>query len=100
VTGALKTFYDGYKKSAGTDPEIYATEGYDAATAFIKALQAGKTTSTDINEFLKTVSFDGVSKKIKFKANGEPENNAIFIYQVKGKELKLLGPASEAKLEG
>ncbi|MEU5696994.1 branched-chain amino acid ABC transporter substrate-binding protein [Actinosynnema sp. NPDC020468] len=100
VTGALKTFYDNYKKSAGADPAIYATEGYDAATAFIKAVEAGKTTSTDINDYLKTISFEGVSKPIKFKSNGEPENNAIFVYQVKGGVLKLLGPAAEAKLEG
>ncbi|QFZ22431.1 branched-chain amino acid ABC transporter substrate-binding protein [Saccharothrix syringae] len=100
VTGALKTFSDNYKKSAGADPAIYATEGYDAATAFIKAVEAGNTTSEKINEYLKTINFEGVSKPIKFKANGEPENNDIFVYQVKGGVLKLLGPAESAKLEG
>ncbi|ONI89462.1 branched chain amino acid ABC transporter substrate-binding protein [Saccharothrix sp. ALI-22-I] len=100
VTGPLKTFFDNYKKSANVDPAIYATEGYDAATVFIKAIQAGNTTGEKINEYLKTISFEGVSKPIKFKANGEPENNAIFIYQVKAGVLKLLGPAEEAKIEG
>ncbi|MEJ2855371.1 MULTISPECIES: branched-chain amino acid ABC transporter substrate-binding protein [unclassified Saccharothrix] len=100
VTGTLKTFFDNYKKSANADPAIYATEGYDAATAFIKAVEAGNTTSDAINNFLKTVSFEGVSKPIKFKANGEPENNDIFVYQVKGGVLKLLGPSASAKLEG
>ncbi|QQQ74862.1 branched-chain amino acid ABC transporter substrate-binding protein [Saccharothrix sp. 6-C] len=100
VTGALKTFFDNYKKSANVDPAIYATEGYDAATAFIKAVEAGNTTGEKINDFLKSVSFDGVSKPIKFKANGEPENNAIFIYQVVDGKVKLLGAAEEAKLEG
>ncbi|CAL9376758.1 branched-chain amino acid ABC transporter substrate-binding protein [Saccharothrix sp. NPDC042600] len=100
VTGTLKTFFDNYKKSANADPAIYATEGYDAATAFIKAVEAGNTTSDTINNFLKTVSFEGVSKPIKFKANGEPENNDIFVYQVKGGVLKLLGPSASAKLEG
>jgi branched-chain amino acid transport system substrate-binding protein len=100
VTGTLKTFFDNYKKSANADPAIYATEGYDAATAYIKAVEAGNTTSDAINNFLKTVSFEGVSKPIKFKANGEPENNDIFVYQVKGGVLKLLGPSASAKLEG
>ncbi|WP_367137070.1 branched-chain amino acid ABC transporter substrate-binding protein [Saccharothrix sp. HUAS TT1] len=100
VTGPLKTFFDNYKKSANVDPAIYATEGYDAATAFIKAVGAGNTTGEKINEFLKTASFEGVSKPIKFKANGEPENNAIFIYQVKDGQVKLLGSAEEAKIEG
>ncbi|GGP50376.1 branched chain amino acid ABC transporter substrate-binding protein [Saccharothrix coeruleofusca] len=100
VTGTLKTFADNYKKSASADPAIYATEGYDAATAFIKAVEAGNTTSEKINEYLKTVNFEGVSKPIKFKSNGEPENNSIFVYQVKDGVLKLLGPSAEAKLEG
>ncbi|MEU4445993.1 branched-chain amino acid ABC transporter substrate-binding protein [Actinosynnema sp. NPDC050801] len=100
ATGELKTFADNYKKSANTDPAIYATEGYDAATAFIKAVEAGNTTGEKINAYLKTIEFEGISKPIKFKANGEPENNAIFVYQVKGGVLKLLGPAEEAKLEG
>lgn len=100
VTGASKSFYDNYKKAAGSEPAIYSTEGYDAATAYINAVKAGKTTSEDINTFLSTVSFEGISKPIKFKANGEPENNSIFVYQVKGGVLKLLGPSASAKLEG
>ena len=99
VTGKLKTFYDNYKKKFNTPPAIYATEGYDAATAFINAVKAGKTTSEDINNFLKTESFEGVSKPIKFKDNGEPEANDIFIYQVIKGSVKLLGPSDEAKLE-
>ncbi|MET0233158.1 MAG: branched-chain amino acid ABC transporter substrate-binding protein [Kibdelosporangium sp.] len=100
ATGALKDWATKYKAAASADPAIYATEGYDAATAFIKAVQAGNTTSDKINEFLKTVSFDGISKPIKFKANGEPEANSIFVYQVVSGKIKLLGPSAEAKLEG
>ena len=99
VSGDLKTFYDNYKESFDADPAIYATEGYDAATAFIKAVEDGNTTSEDINEFLKTVEFEGVSKPIKFKENGEPEANDIFIYQVKDGVVSLLGPSDEATLE-
>jgi branched-chain amino acid transport system substrate-binding protein len=99
VTGKLKTFYDNYNKKFNTPPAIYATEGYDAATAFIEAVKAGKTTSEDINNFLKTLSFEGVSKPIKFAENGEPEANDIFIYQIIDGAVKLLGPSDEAKLE-
>jgi len=99
VTGPLKEFYDNYMSAFDVEPAIYATEGYDAATAFIKAVEAGNTTSADINEFLKTVDFEGVSKPIKFQENGEPEANEIFIYQVKDGKISLLGASSEAKLE-
>jgi branched-chain amino acid transport system substrate-binding protein len=99
VTGPLKDFYDHYKAAFNNPPAIYATEGYDAATAFINAIKAGKTTSNDINDFLKTESFEGVSKPIKFKANGEPEANDIFVYQVIDGAVKLLGNSEEAKLQ-
>lgn len=98
--GALKQFTADYKEATNTDPAIYSTEGYDAATAFIQAVEAGNTTGEKINEFLATVEFEGVSKPIKFQENGEPEANEIFIYQVKDGEIAGLGAATEAKLEG
>jgi branched-chain amino acid transport system substrate-binding protein len=98
--GPLKDFATRYKAKFNVDPAIYATEGYDAATAFIKAVQAGNTTSDTINEYLKTADFPGLSKQIKFQENGEPQANAIFVYQVKGGVIKLLGSSTEAKLGG
>jgi branched-chain amino acid transport system substrate-binding protein len=89
-----------YKAKFGVDPAIYATEGYDAANAIINAIKAGNTTSDAINNYLKTEDFKGVSKEIKFKDNGEPQSNAIFVYQVVGGTIKLLGPSTEAKLNG
>jgi len=99
VSGALKTFFDDYKEATGNNPAIYATEGYDAATAFIKAIEAGNTSSDKINEFLKTVEFEGVSKPIKFQENGEPEANDIFIYEVVDGTVTLLGTSEEATLK-
>lgn len=96
--GAVKTFTDEYKSTYGTDPAIYAAEGYDAATVFINAIKAGKVTAEDINNFIPTVDFDGVSKHVKFEANGEVAAKDIYIYQVKGGVITLLGKAAEAKL--
>lgn len=89
-----------YEEETNSPPAIYSTEGYDAATAFIEAIKAGNTTAEKINEFLKTIDVKGVSKQIKFKENGEPEANDIFIYQVIDGALKSLGASAEAKLEG
>ena len=96
--GDQKDFATKYKAKYNVEPAIYASEGYDAATAYIKAIEAGNTTSDKINEFLKTADFKGITKQIKFKENGEPDSNAIFVYQVVGGAIKLLGPAAEAKL--
>ncbi|TYK48448.1 branched-chain amino acid ABC transporter substrate-binding protein [Actinomadura decatromicini] len=92
-----KKFATDYKAKFGSDVAIYSTEGFDAATTFIEALKAGKTEPEDINAFLKTVDFQGVGKQIKFDANGELAAQDIFIYEVKGNLLPLLGNSNEAK---
>ena len=96
--GSLKTFYDAYKAKFNVSPAVYATEGYDAATAFIKAIQAGDATSDGINNFLTTVSFDGVAKPVKFQPDGNVVSTDIFIHQVKNGQLELLGNSKAAKL--
>ncbi|MBG0817456.1 branched-chain amino acid ABC transporter substrate-binding protein [Planomonospora sp. ID82291] len=99
VTDAkVKEFAAAYKAAYSADPAIYASEGYDAATVFIEAVKAGKTTPEDINQFISTVDIAGVSKQVKFAPNGEVEAKDIYIYQVKGGAITLLGKAAEAKL--
>jgi branched-chain amino acid transport system substrate-binding protein len=99
ASAASKKFADAYKKKFGTETAIYSAEGYDAATAFIEAIKAGNTTPEDINNFLKTVDKPGVSKQIKFTANGDPAVADVFVYEVKGAELPLLGNTKDAKVE-
>ncbi len=96
--GALKEFTDKYTAAIGTEPAIYSTEGYDSATLFIDAIKGGATTPEAINAYVSGATLDGVSKKITFKENGEPDTNSIFIYQVKDGALSLLGPSTEATL--
>ena len=96
--GALKQFFDAYKAKYNLNPAVYATEGYDAATAFIKAIQAGNTTPDTINTFLATLSFDGVAKPVKFQPDGDVVSTDIFIHQVKNGQLELLGNSKDAKL--
>jgi len=100
ATGDKKTFVDKYKAKFNVDPAIYAVEGYDAATAFIKAVQSGATTGDTINTWLASANFPGLSKTVKFKPNGEPDTDAIFVYQVKDGAVTPLGPSTEAKLGG
>ncbi|MGS2640328.1 branched-chain amino acid ABC transporter substrate-binding protein [Streptosporangium sp. G12] len=99
VTDAkVKAFADAYKAAYSADPAIYAAEGYDAATVFVDAIKAGNTTPDKINEFIATVDLAGVSKQVKFEANGEVAAKDIYIYQVKDGAIGLLGKATEAKL--
>ncbi|WP_207939090.1 branched-chain amino acid ABC transporter substrate-binding protein [Actinomadura darangshiensis] len=93
-----KKFSDDYKAKFGSEVAIYSTEGFDAATAFIEAVKAGKTEPEDINTYLKTIDVQGVGKKIKFAENGELATEDIFIYEVEGDKLPLLGNSNEAKV--
>ncbi|NDU76929.1 ABC transporter substrate-binding protein [Actinomadura sp. DSM 109109] len=93
-----KKFADDYKAKFNSEVAIYSTEGFDAATAFIEAIKAGKTGAEDINAFLKTEDFQGVGKQIKFAENGELAAQDIFIYEVKDNKLPLLGNSNEAKV--
>lgn len=98
TSGPLGEFTQRYKAAFNTDPAIYSTEGFDAATLFVDAIKAGNTTPDKINTFVSSANLDGVSKKLAFKPNGEPDVNAIFIYQVKNGAIALLGQSTDAKL--
>jgi len=91
-----KKFVSDYKAKFNTAPAIYSAEGYDAATAFIEAIKAGKTTPEDINTYLTTIDVPGVTKQIKFGSNGEPAGGDVFVYLFKGQAYTLLGNTKEA----
>jgi branched-chain amino acid transport system substrate-binding protein len=91
-----KKFADAYKAKFNTPPAIYSGEGYDAATTFIEAIKAGNTDPKKINDYLATISIQGVTKKIKFASNGEPEGGDVYVYLFKGPGYSLLGNSKEA----
>jgi branched-chain amino acid transport system substrate-binding protein len=94
---ASKKLADAYKAKYNADPAIYAGEGYDAATAFIEAIKAGKTDAASINEYFKTIDLPGVTKQIKFAENGEPTASDVYVYLFKGGTYSLLGNTKEAE---
>ncbi|GLY82617.1 branched-chain amino acid ABC transporter substrate-binding protein [Actinoallomurus iriomotensis] len=96
---ASKKFAQDYKAKFGADPAIYSAEAYDAATAFIAAVKAGNTTPEKINSFLSTLDQPGVSKQIKFSSAGEPTATDVYVYEVKGDQLPLLGNSKTATVK-
>jgi branched-chain amino acid transport system substrate-binding protein len=92
---AVKKFIDDYKAKFGQDQGTYSAEGFDVANIYLNAIKAGKTKPADINDYLKTVNYQGVSKPIQFQANGEIAAKQIFLFQVKGGKLNFLGDATK-----
>jgi branched-chain amino acid transport system substrate-binding protein len=93
---ASQKFTTDYKTKFGADPGTYSAEGFDAANMLIQAVKAGKTTGPDINAFLATMNYKGISKQLQFKPNGEPTASTIFMYQVQGGTFTSLGDVKQA----
>jgi branched-chain amino acid transport system substrate-binding protein len=94
---AVKKFIDDYKAKFGADQGTYSAEGFDVANIYLNAIKAGKTTSADINDYLKAVNYEGVSKPIQFQPNGEIAAKQIFLFEVKSGKLSFLGDATKVK---
>lgn len=64
----------------------YATYAYDSATALLMAIKAaGSTDSEKVKAELLKLDFQGVSKKVKFQANGDSGSSYIAFKVVNGK---------------
>lgn len=90
-------FISDYKAKFGVEQGTYSAEGFDAATIFLNAIKAGKTTGPEINDFLKTVNFTGVSKPIQFQPNGEINAASIYMFTIKGGQLTFVGDATKVQ---
>jgi branched-chain amino acid transport system substrate-binding protein len=93
----VQKFATAYKQKFNADPATYSAEGYDAANAFLQAIDAGKTSPEDINAFITGIAFKGVSKQIKFTDTGELEGDLLFVTEVKDGKLAFLGDTNTAK---
>jgi branched-chain amino acid transport system substrate-binding protein len=92
---AVAKFITDYKAKFGVDQGTYSAEGFDAANIYLAAIKAGKTTGPAINDYLKTVNVQGVSKPIQFTPNGEITASAIYMFEVKNGALQFLGDATK-----
>ena len=77
-------FQSAFKAAYGSDPATYSAEGYDAANVFLAAIAAGKTSLSAVNTFVHNYDAKGVTKQIKFDAQGEPSDKTVWAYKVTG----------------
>jgi branched-chain amino acid transport system substrate-binding protein len=77
-------FSSAFEKAYGSPPATYSAEAYDAANVFLEAIAAGKTSSEDMNAFIKGYDKKGVTKQIKFDDKGEPAEVSVWAYKVEG----------------
>lgn len=82
LTAPGKAFQAAYKAAFGMVDGVYSAEAYDAANFFLAGIKAGKVTRADLQKFVSTTSFVGVTKTLKFGATGELSGGAIYAYTV------------------
>jgi branched-chain amino acid transport system substrate-binding protein len=94
--GKLGEFAKDYKSLNGAAPGTYSTEGYDSASILIKGIKEGKTDRRALLDYVENLgSFEGVGKNISFEANGNIKATGVFVYEVKGGKLTVLGTTEE-----
>jgi branched-chain amino acid transport system substrate-binding protein len=76
----LKRWEDTY----GGPPDLYGLEWFNAATAVMDAIGAGKTDRQSLNEHISTSTFDTPAGPVSFDERGDVKNATINWYTVKG----------------
>jgi len=73
---------------------LYATQAYDATNIFLAAIEAGKSSAKDINDFIGSYTGDGVSGPIAFDDKGDIKESKIYAYFVKDGTLDVANPTA------
>ena len=82
LTKEGRAFKAAYKSAFGQEDGVYSAEAYDAANFFLSGIRAGKVTRAALLDHVKKGSYKGVTKTLKFAANGELGGGAIYAYTV------------------
>jgi len=96
-TVADRAFGSGFTKLAHFAPGTYSAEAYDSTNAIIAVMKSlwstggHKETRANITNALHHVTWKGLTKTIKFQADGNISGSAIYVNQVKGGKIVQLG---------
>ena len=75
-----------YRARFGVEPGTYSAEAYDAATVFLRGIQAGKLTRPAMASFVSGYAGTGVTGPIRFTPTGELVDSSVTVwaYRVAG----------------
>jgi branched-chain amino acid transport system substrate-binding protein len=91
------SFITDFKKLAGFDAGTYSGEGYDATNAIISVMKGlGKTvTRQGVLDGIKGINFPGLTKPVKFTADGSFAGTQVFMWKVENGAFVQLGDIAE-----
>lgn len=85
-----KAFVAKWQAKFNVPPGLYGVEYYNAATAILNAIGAGKTSRQDINTYLSTESFTGPTGPVGFAPNGNVKAAQVNFYDVAGGKFRYI----------
>jgi branched-chain amino acid transport system substrate-binding protein len=89
-----QAFVSAYRAAYGTPPQIYSGEAYDATNFVLAAIKSGATTTSAINSYLASNSWNGVTKTLKFQPDGNVSGGTIYVYTVQNGAIVQTGTTS------
>lgn len=79
-----KAFSNAYRAYFGYEPVGFVMEYFDVANLVLAALEDGAGTRAEIDRWLDTVRFTGMTKEIEFDESGDITAGPIFVLRVEG----------------
>ncbi|MBO8434962.1 MAG: ABC transporter substrate-binding protein [Tyzzerella sp.] len=77
---SVANFVNAYETAYKSTPDQFAADGYDVVYVMKAAMEkAGSTESADMIKAMTEIEVDGITGKVKFTADGEPEKDAKFV---------------------
>jgi branched-chain amino acid transport system substrate-binding protein len=83
ATAAKGSFASDYKAKWNIEAGTYSDIAFDAANIFLSGIKDGKTTPEKMNEYLKTVKYEGVANTYSFTDTGELDPTKIIVWAYK-----------------
>jgi branched-chain amino acid transport system substrate-binding protein len=93
---AYAAFAEDFESRYGTQPDVFAAYGYDAAMAVFRAIGLSGTADPEaIRDALHEVSFEGASGHIRFKPNGDVDAQAFARRTIRDGEPRDFVPSND-----
>ena len=91
-------FINGFKKIAKFPVGTYSAEAYDATNSIISVMsKLPKISRSAIVKGLHKVNYVGLTKTVKFAANGDIKGSSVYMYEVKRGNIVQLGLVGKLK---
>ncbi len=85
-------FLEAYKARWNVEPQTYSAEAYDVTTVLLRGLDQGIADRAGLLEHVRNYDAQGLTKRLKWNADGELSETPVWSYVVKDRTIQRLSP--------